>query len=147
MRAIVTSLLAVAVWLALAPPASAHGYKRKSIEIVHPWTGDKPEHGGRDAIVSMDIKNSGTVADRLVGVTSPIADRVEIRIAAGGQAKSIEIGPRGRVELTAKSQHLRLVGLKKELTAYDTLPMTLVFQRAGRINIDVLVEETREPSN
>jgi len=40
-----------------------------------------------------------------------------------------------------------LVGLKKGLTAYDTLPVTLVFQRAGRIKIDVLVEETSEPKS
>ena len=136
MRAI-TTLIAVLCLVVCATDASAHGYKRKSIEIVHPWTGDKAEAGGRDAIVCMDIKNSGAEADRLISATSPIAERVEIR--AGTGATAIEIGPRGRVDLTSKSQHLRMVGLKKSLTAYDTLPVTLIFQRAGRIKIDVLV--------
>lgn len=134
-------LLAITLCVVILPAVvAAHGYKRKSIEIVHPWTGDKAEPGGRDAIVCMDIKNSGGESDRLVSASSAIAQRVEIRTSTRG----IEIASRGRVDLSAKTQHLRLIGLKKELTAYDTLPVTLVFQRAGRINIDVLVEETSE---
>jgi len=97
-----------------------------------------------DAIVCMDIRNSGAEADRLVSATSTIAERVEIRTSSEPLPKGIEIAPRGRVDLTAKTQHLRLIGLKKSLTAYDTLPVTLIFQRAGRIKIDVLVEETSE---
>lgn len=146
MRATSINVVIAILFTALcATAASAHGYKRKSIEIVHPWTADKPEPGGRDAIVCMDIKSSGAETDRLVGATSPIAERVEIRAAGGGTA--IEVAPRGRVDLTAKTQHLRLIGLKKSLTAYDTLPVTLVFQRAGRIKIDVLVEETSQPKS
>lgn len=138
-------LLAIALCVVIAPAVVvAHGYKRKSIEIVHPWTGDKAEPGGRDAIVCMDIKNSGREADRLVSASSVIAQRVEIRTSTEPLPRGIEIASRGRVDLSAKTQHLRLIGLKKELTAYDTLPVTLVFQRAGRINIDVLVEETSE---
>jgi copper(I)-binding protein len=141
---VITTFIAILCLAASAVDASAHGYKRKSIEIVHPWTGDKPEAGGRDAIVSMDVKNSGAEADRLVSATSTIAARVEIRTSSGPLPNGIVISPRGRVDLTSKTQHLRLVGLKKGLTAYDTLPVTLVFQRAGRIKIDVLVEETSE---
>jgi periplasmic copper chaperone A len=140
MRNAIAGLMAAMLALGFADAASAHGYKRKNIEIVHPWTADKPQPGGRDAIVSMDIKNAGASADRLVGATSAIAERVEL--ATGSAAKAIEVAPRGRVDLTAKTQHLRLVGLKKRLTAYDTLPVTLVFERAGRIRIDVLVEES-----
>jgi copper(I)-binding protein len=143
MRAITTAITILCL-VACATDASAHGYKRKSIEIVHPWTGDKAEAGGRDAIVCMDIKNSGAKADRLVSATSTIAERVEIRSSSEPLAKGIEIAPRDRVDLTAKTQHLRLIGLKKGLTAYDTLPVTLVFQHAGRIKIDVLVEEMGE---
>ena len=144
---VITTLIAVLCLAVSSVDASAHGYKRKSIEIVHPWTGDKAEAGGRDAIVSMDIKNSGAEADRLVSATSTIAERVEIRTSGGPLPRGIEIAPRGRVDLTAKTQHLRLVGLKKGLTAYDTLPVTLVFQRTGRIKIDVLVEEASEPKS
>ena len=142
MRTIITGLMAAACGVALSSPTLSHGYKRKSIEIVHPWTADKPQPGGRDAIVSMDIKNAGADPDRLVGATSMVAERVEVHTGSG--AKAIEVAPRGRVDLTANSQHLRLVGLKKALTAYDTLPVTLVFERAGRIRIDVLVEESSE---
>lgn len=128
----------------------AHGYKQKAIEIVHPWTFDKPEPGGRDAIVGMEIKNSAAKPDRLVSASSAIAQRVEIRNASAGpnnSSKAIEVGPGGKIDLGAKGAHLRLIRLKKALTAYDTLPVTLVFEGAGKIRIDVLVEEYIEPKN
>jgi copper(I)-binding protein len=138
----------------VATVASAHGYKQKSIEVVHPWTFDRTEPGGRDAIVSMDIKNAGREPDRLLGASSTIAHRVEIRAAPdqsrGADKRSsavIEIGPASRLDLTAKGLHLRLIGLKKSLTAYDTLPVTLVFEKAGRLKIDVLVEEASDQKN
>jgi copper(I)-binding protein len=37
-----------------------------------------------------------------------------------------------------------LTGLKKRLNAYDTFRLTLVFEKAGRVPIDVMVEEMPE---
>ena len=40
-----------------------------------------------------------------------------------------------------------LTGLKKRLDAYDSFKLTLVFEKAGRVVVDVAVEEaeTKEP--
>jgi hypothetical protein len=37
-----------------------------------------------------------------------------------------------------------LTGVKRRLVAYDTFRLVLVFQRAGRIPVDVMVEEAPE---
>jgi copper(I)-binding protein len=39
-----------------------------------------------------------------------------------------------------KARHLRLVGLTRHLNAYDSVPLTLYFKKAGKIEIEVLVE-------
>jgi copper(I)-binding protein len=42
-----------------------------------------------------------------------------------------------------------LLGLRQKLREYDTFPLTLVFERAGRVEVEVLVEEaaTMEPKH
>lgn len=125
--------------------ASAHGYKRNAIEVVHPWTSVKGDAEGRDAIVAMKLKNSSKVPDRLISAESTAAERVELRAAddtlvAGG----VEIPASGTLELKRGTFHVRLVGLHKRLTAYADLPVTLVLEKAGRIAVDVLVEEAQE---
>ena len=152
MRWIVAVLLSLPL-MAYSLAASAHGYKRNTLEVIHPYTFEKPEPGGRDAIVGMTLRNSGKQIERLVGATSSIAERVEIVLprpdaTSSGTAKSpprIEIRPGTETELKASSVYVRLIGLKKALTAYDTLPVTLTFERAGRLKIDVMVEEVLEP--
>lgn len=133
----------------VAGPAHAHGYKRKTLEIVHPWTSEKPEAIATEAAVGMTIRNAGRQAERLIAARSSVAERVEIRRPEAGHVQAsakrsppgIAIPSRGDVHLKPSAAHLRLIGLKKPLVAYDTLPVTLVFERAGTIEIDVLVEE------
>lgn len=140
-------LLAAIAIPSISGGVTAHGYKRKTLEIIHPWTSERAEANGRDAIVGLSIRNSGKQAERLQYAISPIADSVELRpdpangAIRPGAALTIEIKPGQEVHLRPSGAHVRLIGLKKSLTPYDTLPVTLVFERAGRIAVDVLVEE------
>ena len=150
-KALGASCVLVVICFALdwqSPSTLAHGYKRKAIEVVHPYTFATPEPGGRDAIVRMTLRNSSKQLERLKSAASVIAERVEIVVpkAAAGNGNNpvrprLEIKPGGEVELSETVSHLRLVGLKRPLVAYDTLPVTLTFDKAGRLDIDVLVEE------
>ena len=45
------------------------------------------------------------------------------------------------MQLTAKGPHLALTGLKQRLDAYDSFKLTLVFEKAGRMVVDVMIEE------
>lgn len=156
MKPLAYALLALVAAMQPVLDVAAHGYKRKSLEVIHPWTSEKPEPGGRDAIVGMTLRNSGTRPEHLIGVRSGIAERAVILSGAAGNgtdgamkgakgpAMQIEIKPGQEVHLKASAAHVRLIGLKKALTAYDTLPVTLLFENAGRLDIDVMVEEIVE---
>lgn len=91
----------------------------------------------------MEVKLSGRQGDRLISAESAIAERVEIRSGPDTPAPvGLALAPSKPVYLKRNGPHIRLIGLRKALVAYDTLPVTLVFRNAGRINVDVLVEES-----
>ena len=131
-------LLAALVW---PTQALAHSHKKKGLEIIHPWTRAMDDKSQTTVLVSMTIKNSGA-SDRLLGASSPLAAAAEIRELGNDQAlPSVAVGAGKRVELKRKGPHLLLTGFKKPLDAYESFAMTLVFEKAGNVVIEVMVEE------
>lgn len=134
--------IAIGALIAFAHPATAHGYKRKNILIVHPWTPAKPDSKASERIVTMTIRNIGSATDRLQTVESPEAARVEIYESSDKLSRrGLAIPPGKNLAMTHEGPHLRLIGIKKELTPYDTISANLIFEKAGRIEIDILVDE------
>ena len=135
----------------LTQAAQAHGTKTKTIEIVHPWT--RETAGAIEATVEvyMTIKNRGRAADRLLGVETPLAKSVEIMdLPEQGDMRRVDriaIEAGESTELLPSGAKLRLTGVARPLPAYDTFPMTLIFEHAGRIMIEVLVEEGAAPAS
>jgi len=135
--------------MALAPPAVlAHSHKKKSIEIVHPWTPAMVEPRIVNIAVYMKLKNGGRSAERLLSATTPLADNVElIELKKHGSvmlptaASGLTIPAGGSLELSASGPRLLLSGFKKTLQAYDSFELTLVFEKAGRVVVEVAVEE------
>ena len=60
--------------------------------------------------------------------------------AEGGVIGSIPAG-RGEVDLKRGGPHILLVGDEEALGAYDSFLMTLTFERAGKVEVEVMVEE------
>jgi len=144
-RCLLSLLLAVATM----PPATAHSHKKKNLEIVHPWTLAMLDKGVTTARVFMTIKNSGGAPDRLISASTRRAERVELSVGDGAakdtkSAAAFTVGAGKVLALHAKGQHLVLTGVKKAFHAYDDFKMTLVFEKAGLMVIDVLVEESHE---
>ncbi len=124
--------------------ALAHGYKNGTIEVRHPWvraTADK------SIVVSMKLRNLSDTADRLVSASSTAAStssvgtksvqaRSDVKAVAG-----IDIPAKQTVVLDGASLFIRLDGLSKPLLAYDRLPLTLMFEKSGRLDIEVMIEE------
>lgn len=121
----------------------AHSHEKGSLEIIHPWTFEQDKAGG-DAIIGMEIRNRGKTVERLIAVEAFDAQGSEIRSAqsAGGKPV-IEIPPGGRIDLHAKGPHVLLKGMKSILIADTSLPVTLLFEKAGVMRIDVTIEEKR----
>jgi periplasmic copper chaperone A len=98
------------------------------------------------------IENKGKNADKLVGASSPVAKSVEIHTMTmdGNVMKMREVGQielpaSGRVEMKpGDGYHLMLMGLQQSLKAGDRFPMTLVFEKAGKAEVMVKVQEKKD---
>ena len=138
--------LGVLAILGTAVPAQAHEEKTGDITIVHPWS--RPAAQGHNGVIYLGIENRGAADDRLVAVSTPLATKVEFHqstmeegIHRMEQVESIVVPAGGTVELAPGGLHIMLIGLKAPLVAGESFPMTLVFVRGGRIEVEVKIEE------
>ena len=98
----------------------------------------------------LTIRNSGG-ADRLVGADSPAAERIEIHthIHEGGvmmmrRVEAIDIPAGGEAALEPGGGHLMLFGLKPGLKTGGSFPLTLLFEKAGRVTVEMRVAPLAE---
>jgi len=138
--------LAAAVSL-LALPATAQDYKLGSLEITTPWT-RATAPTARSGGGFMTITNKGTTADRLVSARSTVSDKVEIHeMQMDGSvmrmrelAKGLDIPPGATVMLKPGSYHIMFMELKAPIARDAKVPVTLVFEKAGSLDVQLNVE-------
>ena len=89
--------------------------------------------------VFMQLDNTGSKADALVDVSSPVAKKVEIHnhindkgVMRMRQVDKIDVPAGKSVTLQPGGFHVMLMGLKQPLKLNDTFPLTLKYQ-SGRI--------------
>jgi periplasmic copper chaperone A len=98
--------------------------------------------------VFMTIVNDATTDDRLIAVTSDVAEKVELHthaMTADGVMQMLAV-PEGFVIPAAGSHalerggdHVMLLGRTRPLAAGDTFSLTLAFERAGKVVVIVQV--------
>ncbi len=102
----------------------------------------------------MAITNTTDAPDRLIDARSDIAARVELHTHqddGNGVMKMIhveegfEIGAGETILLERGGKHVMFMGLNGALEDGTTVPVTLVFENAGEVMIDVPVDLTRMP--
>jgi copper(I)-binding protein len=132
--------------LLLATPAFAHGYKAGTLEIAHPWSRETPP-SATTGVGYFKVTNTGTEADRLISAESPNAQKVEMHesseengIAKMRRLQVVDIAPGQTVEFKPSGYHLMLIGLKSGLAEGDRIPATFVFEKAGRVDVELTVE-------
>ena len=138
--------LALVGVLALAGSAVGHEFKIGTLEIGHPWSRATPK-GASVAAGYLKITNKGTEPDRLIGGSSPVAGRFELHEMATVDgvmkmrllANGLEIKPGETVEFRPGSFHIMLVGLKQPVEAGNRVKGTLVFEKAGTVDIEYMV--------
>jgi copper(I)-binding protein len=126
-----------------ASTASARDYRVGSLDIVGPWSRATPK-GAAVGVGYMKITNRGTTADRLLSGSSDVAAKVEVHAMTmdNGVMKmrptngGLEIKPGETVELKPGSLHVMFVGLKKPLGTGDHIKATLVFEKAGTVDVE-----------
>jgi copper(I)-binding protein len=117
------------------------------IKVSEPWS-RATVRGASVGVGFLTIANTGKEPDRLLGGTTPSAEKVEIHEtrADGGVMtmravpEGIEIKPGATLILKPGSYHLMLVGLKAFLLPGEIVHLTLNFAKAGPLAVDLPVE-------
>ncbi|PWC53831.1 hypothetical protein TSO221_09915 [Azospirillum sp. TSO22-1] len=135
-----------AVLAVAAGTALAHGYKAGAVEIEHPWaraTAGTAQNGA----AYMVLTGHGKDADRLVSVSTPVADKAELHLHMmdNGVMKmrpvdAIEVMPGSPTTLAPGGLHIMLLGLKQPLVKGKAFPLTLTFEKGGPVTVEVDVQ-------
>lgn len=146
-----------ALILSLAAGAAlAQDYAVGSIKISQIWTREVPA-GSKVAAGFMTITNTGKEADTLIGGSSTIASKFEVHEMKMGDGimrmrelkPGLVIKPGETVALKPGSFHIMLLDLKQPPKASVPIKGTLVFAKAGKVEIEYRVEPfgTRVPGD
>lgn len=138
--------------LALSATASANDYQAGAVHVDHPYA-RATVPGQPSGAAYMTLENRGKDGDRLIAAASPAAQKTEIHtMAMDGnvmkmrQVDSIELAPATKVVMKpGDGYHIMLLGLKQQLKLGDTLPLTLTFEKAGKLEVSVQVQEVKQP--
>lgn len=138
------TLLAAAATL-VALPARARDYTAGDLAIMHPWT--RAAGARANGAAFMRLRNTGAQPDRLISASTPAARVVELHtmIRDGDVMRmrpvtDIAVAPGQTVELRPGGFHVMLIGLTGPMAQGGRVPLTLRFERAGEVQVELSVE-------
>jgi copper(I)-binding protein len=133
-------------FLLLAP---ALAFAAAPVTITAAWARATPP-GVTTAAAYLTVTNDGA-ADRLLGASSSAARQVlpHAEVEEHGMQhmrplESVEVPAHGRVEFAPGQMHLMLVDIAAPLKPDATIKLTLRFEKAGDLTIDVPVRDGRQ---
>ena len=114
-----------------------------AISIEHPWARATPM-GAKTGAAYLTIVNHSSSADRLIHASTSVADKVQFHqenndngVMRMREMGAVPIGPGASVALKPGGTHIMIVGLKQQLKEGQALPLTLEFEKAGKIELQV----------
>jgi copper(I)-binding protein len=135
-------------------PVQAQEVKAGDLVISQPWTRAAPR-GAELAASYLTIENKGATPDRLIGGSTDVAEKLQIQqssmVGGGLTLNPIEggltISPGDKVVLAPHGIHLTLSNLKTRMKRGTTVPVTLEFEKAGKVTVsfDVLSAASTGP--
>ena len=124
----------------------AHDYTVGSIKIDHPWS-RATVAGIPNGVAYFVLHNNGDADDKLLSASSPVAKTVELHthvkdgeIVRMRHVQDIDIPAGQTVALEPGGLHVMLMGLNNALEQGTTFPLTLEFEQAGSVTVDVVVQ-------
>lgn len=146
-KILLNTLIATAFLLA-SNGVFAKDYQLGDIKISTPWARASAGPAKTGAAYIVKISNTGTKIDRLIGVAGSIAKRVETHtniiennIAKMRHVNAIDIHPGHSTSLKPGGYHIMMMGLHAPLKVGQTFPLTLTFEKAGKIEVTVEVRK------
>jgi copper(I)-binding protein len=138
---------AAMLWHFLAAPALAEEVKAGDLVITQAWSRATPG-GAKIGGGYLTIENKGSAPDRLIGGSADVADKVQVHEMAMNNGvmtmrpldNGLVIEPGKIVKLAPGGYHLMLFDLKSPLKQGDKLPVTLEFEKAGKVKLSLDVQ-------
>jgi copper(I)-binding protein len=142
--AVACAVLLVGVF---AASARAEEIKAGDLVITQAWSRATPG-GAKVAGGYLTIENKGSVADRLIGGSADVAEKVQVHEMGMNNGvmtmrpldQGLTIEPGKTVKLAPGGYHLMLLDLKTPLKQGDKLPVTLEFEKAGKVKLSLDVQ-------
>ncbi len=152
---IFASIAVAAVIASSFATARADEVKAGDLVITEPWSRATPK-GAKIGGGFVTIENKGTTPDKLVGASSDIAGSIQVHEMSmtNGMMKmrpvegGLTIDPGKTVKLAPGGYHLMMMDLKSPLKQGDKLPITLDFEKAGKVQVtfDVMAVGAQGPA-
>ncbi len=146
-RSLLLAVLILTVCSVQSPASLGHEITAGDIRITHPWARASLSLKARNGVSYITVYNSGSRTDRLIGASTYIADRAELHthemkgdVMKMRPVEAVEIPAGGTVEFEPGGLHIMLLGLRTPLRKGMTFPMTLEFESAGDVDVDVVIE-------
>ncbi|TDV65886.1 copper chaperone PCu(A)C [Pseudomonas sp. LP_7_YM] len=127
----------------------AHESENGQLSIAHAWSMELPPNAPTVAAYFV-IRNTGTQADRLISVDSPIAGAAQLHehvnqdgLMKMQQVETVDVPAAGTLTFAPMAYHVMLLDLKdrSKLTTGQTFPLTLHFEKAGDLSVQVIVQK------
>lgn len=144
-----TAALVLSATAGLACESVAAG----DLTIDHAWS-RATIGAGRPGVFYVEITNAGSADDALTGIATPAAAMPMLHetvvtdgIASMPHAMSVPVPAGQTVKLAPGGYHGMLMELAAALKEGDSFPMTLTFEKAGEVtvNVDVLALTAEKP--
>ncbi|HEX7644238.1 MAG TPA: copper chaperone PCu(A)C [Burkholderiaceae bacterium] len=96
----------------------------------------------------VDIENRGKADDKLLKISSPVAQSAEVHsmtmdgtIMRMREVGQIDLKPAAKVTMAPnEGMHIMLIGLKQPLRPGQKIPLSLRFEKAGKIDVEAIVD-------
>ncbi|MBF6624545.1 MAG: copper chaperone PCu(A)C [Pseudomonas stutzeri] len=128
----------------------AHSHHQQKVEaptVSGAWSRAMPPSAPTGAVY-FTLNNPGDQPERLIGAQTARAGKTELHthvhegdIMRMQQIDSVEIPAGGDAEFKPGGNHVMLFKLNEPLTAGEHFPLTLIFEHAGEVIVDVVIQD------
>ncbi|MET1080591.1 MAG: copper chaperone PCu(A)C [Pseudomonas sp.] len=127
--------------------AQAHEYSQGDLHIAHPWSREMPPTAPTAAAYFV-VHNQGASADRLLGADTPVAGKAQLHqhLNRDGLMKmehvaAVDVPAGGEAVFAPMGYHVMLFDLKQPLRDGTRFALTLHFEKAGDVQVEVAVQK------
>jgi periplasmic copper chaperone A len=127
--------------------AAAQEYRAGSLRIADAHA--RPTVPGQTSgAVYFSLDNTGKSGDKLLAISSPAAQSTELHsmqmdgnIMRMREVGELELKPAAHIAMQpGDGYHVMLIGLKQPLTPGEKIPLSLRFEKAGKVAIEATVD-------